>query len=82
MTWAVVEELDDRGQFLCFHTVPMVTLDGDVFISAYHDLSDRCPCHPLFTRNPQGLIQWWHYDPDHPGALTDEQWEKLKKENS
>ena len=78
MSWGIYEETDDSGSFVAFHNVPMVKIDEEEMVSAAHDLSDTCPCHPLFTRTPLGYILWCHHDPDHAGALTEDEWERKK----
>ena len=79
-SWAVIEERDEGNTFVAYHIMPMVTLDGDEMPSAAHDLSETCPCHPLFGRNVHGCVVWNHHDPDHDGALTDSEWEEKKQE--
>jgi hypothetical protein len=72
--WGVIEECTDAGELVAYHVVPMVTPDpqGEAVMSAAHDLSDACPCHPNLEYGRYGWKIWNHHDADHPGSLESE----------
>lgn len=70
--WGVVEDRDDDGNFLAYHIMPMVDLDGEAVPSAAHDVSDTCPCHPSMDHGNGGWLIWIHHDADHPGSEEQE----------
>jgi len=72
--WGVIEEREDSGRFVSFHVVPLVRIGDEDEMSAAHQLSDACPCHPFYTENDHGYIVWQHFDPTHKGARTHEDW--------
>ena len=43
--WGVIEERDDDGNFIAYHIMPMIDLDGEAVPSAAHDL-ERCVSLP------------------------------------
>lgn len=76
MSWATIEERDDDGLLVWYHVMPMVSLDGDLVISAAHDVSTDCHCRPILDGNI-----WQHYDPDHDGSMSNEEWNQKKIES-
>jgi hypothetical protein len=80
--WGIVEETDDAGNFAAFHIVPMVTIDGDVLVSAAHDITKNCPCGTHFEQGKKHKTKIWiHYDPDHAGALMREEPDDKEEDN-
>jgi len=72
--WGVIEQRDEEtDEFLAYHVVPMTRPDpdGEPVVSAVHDLSETCPCHPFLEYGSGGWRIWEHHDPDHPGALPE-----------
>ena len=67
--WGVIEDRDEDGVFIAYHVMPMIQLDGESIVSAAHDMSDACPCHPNLSQGDGGWDIWTHHDPDHPGSL-------------
>lgn len=83
--WGVIEQLDDcTGQFVAYHVVPMTLPDpeGEPVMSAAHDLSSACPCHPFLEKGHGGWDIWEHHDPDHPGALPEEEYRERASSSS
>jgi hypothetical protein len=76
--WGVVRSEDDDGTG-CNHVVPLIEIDGQRVPSCLHILSPECPCHPFPEKAKGGWTVWMHYDPDHPGGLTLEQWLERRK---
>ena len=81
--WGVIEQRSDHGCFIAYHVVPMVHPDpeGDPVMSAAHDLSEGCPCKPFLEHGKGGWDIWQHHDPDHPGALSEEDFQSRKATN-
>jgi len=79
MSWQVIKESDENEIFVAFHVMPMVKIDGELFPSAAHDVSENCPCRPLRSINRNKLTVLTHHDPDHNGAMTDKEWEERKR---
>ena len=77
--WGCIEDRDDEGKFIAYHIVPMVTIGGEAVMSAAHDLSDACPCHPNLQYGKGGWVIWDHHDPSHPGSKEKEASEKLEE---
>jgi hypothetical protein len=69
----VIEERDDDGNFIAYHVMPMVQLDGESIVSAAHIMSDACPCHPNLEHGKGGWDIWNHHDPDHVGSKEREE---------
>jgi hypothetical protein len=67
--WGIVEETDDNDKFVAFHIVPMVTVDGDLLVSAAHDITRECACGTHYERGRKHQTDIWiHYDPDYAAA--------------
>lgn len=77
--WGVFEEQDDAGKFFAYHIVPMVDLDGESAMSAAHTLEQNCACQPIFDKTKSGRKLVAHHDPDHPGAMTEDEWMEKRK---
>lgn len=73
MSWGTVEERAEDGSIL-YHVMPMVSLDGDLLVSAAHDASQNCQCRPILDGNI-----WQHHDPDHDGAMSETKWIEMKE---
>ncbi len=69
MSWAVIEQLSPAGQHVAYHVVPAVRYSDDMepVMSAAHQLSSDCPCHPTAIPHP-ATTMWNHHDPEHPGS--------------
>ena len=91
--WGVIEERSEAGNFIAYHVMPMIQVDGEAIVSAVHDLSCICPCKPFVEMcgdptakegelNDDGTFKQWklwlHHDEDHPGSLTNDEWLKRK----
>jgi hypothetical protein len=88
--WGVFEDRTDSGKFVAYHVLPLVQADGESLCSAAHRMSAECQCGPFYTlggsgipsqvgkRDGDGKLICWkiyhHFDPDHPGSLTYEEW--------
>jgi hypothetical protein len=80
--WGVFEEHDDEGYLTVLHVIPVHCLDieDDVIeMSAAHILSAACPCRPVADgiNESSGVPILNHHDPEHPGALSDDEWCRL-----
>jgi hypothetical protein len=88
--WGVFEERTDKGRFTAYHVVPIINCDGEAICSANHVLHSYCHCKPFHTLGGSGIPSqlnhkgadgkllcwevWQHFDPDHPGALSHNDW--------
>jgi len=65
----------------------LVQIDGESVVSAAHEMSDACPCHPELQecgdltaiegeKDENGKLKRWtmwdHHDADHPGSREHE----------
>lgn len=76
--WGVFETWPEKDTTE-LHVVPMVDLgDGYRVMSAAHVLDTECRCGCIWSVNEHGVKVWMHHDPDHTGALTDEEWASRK----
>lgn len=80
--WGVIEQLDESNRFIAFHVVPLINLDGQPTMSAAHELSSTCPCRPFLSVTDLGFDMLNHHDPDHPGALPDEEYQERAHSSS
>lgn len=78
--WGIVEQKNERDQFIAFHVVPIIYLDGEPYASGAHELNGTCPCQPFSTLNKHEARVWQHFDPHHPGALSNEEWIMKRRE--
>lgn len=78
--WGVFEVWPEKDTTE-LHVVPMIDLDGEKVMSAARVLNSECRCGPLPEISKFGVKMWNHCDPDHVGALTDEEWIERKMEN-
>lgn len=76
MIWGVYEQWDDDDEFISFHVMPCVVIEGEDVRSGDHELSKDCPCGPLLEVNNLGYDVLTHHAPDHPGAFSDDEWKK------
>jgi hypothetical protein len=93
--WGVIESRTESGHFVAYHVVPLIDCDGESICSAAHDLDPNCQCHPFYTLGGSGLPSqlnrkrsngklvcwqiWQHFDPDHPGALSIDEWRNQRR---
>ncbi len=76
--WGCLVAEDDDGAS-CWHVLPLIELDGEMVPVWSHDASSRCHCGPFPERAAGGWNVWFHCDPDHPGAMTpDEFWQRKR----
>ncbi len=90
--WGLIEERDDGETFVAYHVMPMIEVDGDWQASCAHSLSGECQCKPFMEHSGdlsaaigekneddtlKRWIMWQHHDPEHDGALSEDQWLKL-----
>jgi hypothetical protein len=80
--WGCIEERTDSGEFVAYHVVPMIRPDpeGEAIMSAAHDLSSNCQCHPFLDHGNGGWDIWEHHDPDHPGALPESDYSERRSD--
>ena len=91
--WGLIEERADAETFVAYHVMPMIEVDGDWQASGAHSLSAECPRTPFMEHcgdlsaavgeeNEDGTLKrwvlWQHHDPDHDGALSEDEWLKRK----
>lgn len=76
--WSVIRQKDGAGKFVADHVVPTIDIDGRQVLSAVHELNEQCPCRPIRDTNGDGQPLWIHHDPDHPNALSEEEYQKRR----
>jgi hypothetical protein len=81
MKWGVYEERDDDEEFIAFHVMPIVVIEGEECRSGAHTLSADCPCGTIVEVSEKtGCSVILHHDPEYPGALSEKEWrEKMSK---
>lgn len=79
MSWGVYEQRNDEGEFVAYHIMPCLTIEGEDVRSGDHTLSSECECGPLIELGRHGQVLYQHYDPDFPGALSKEEWDAKTK---
>lgn len=72
--WGLVCGEDDGAA--CWHVVPLVKIGDEHVCSAAHEISPTCQCGPFGGQGAGGWIVWQHFDPDHAGAMTKEEWDR------
>jgi hypothetical protein len=80
--WMIEKQYDDDGRLIGEHAVPVVWIDDHYEMSAAHDLAFDCPCNPLVLEDEIYVTSVIHHDPDHPGAMSEEEWHVFKKSDS
>lgn len=75
MQWGVYPQ-SEHGIFVAYHVIPCVVIEGEDIRSGDHVLSGSCECAPILEHSEGGSDIWAHHDPEHPGALTAEEWDK------
>jgi hypothetical protein len=76
--WSLIQQKDGLGTVVANHLVPTIAIDGRQVLSAVHELDEKCACRPIADVNGNGLRLWIHHDPDHPGALSEEEYQRQK----
>jgi hypothetical protein len=79
MKWGVYEEHDEAGEFIAFHVMPVVVIEGEECRSGDHILSADCLCGTKVEVSEEtGCQVVLHHDPYYPGALPEEEWHQKK----
>ena len=77
MKWGVYEERDEDEEVIAFHVMPIVVIEGEECRSGDHTISSDCSCNPLIEISEKtGCAVIQHHDPDHPGAIPEEDWKR------
>lgn len=80
LVWGVYEERTEDGEFVAFHVMPCVVIEGEDVRSGDHEMSADCPCNPVVEVGEYGQDVVQHHAPDHPGALTEAEWKEKTRE--
>jgi hypothetical protein len=75
MQWGVYEQRDEDDEFVAYHVMPVVVIEGEECRSGDHTLSADCPCGTFVEVSEKtGCTIVQHHDPEHPGALPENEW--------
>lgn len=76
--WGSVHGTDNDGK-PSWHVLPLIDIDGEKLASAAHDASPTCHCGPFPEKAKGGWNVWHHLEPEHPGAMTIDEFLARKK---
>jgi hypothetical protein len=77
MSWATFETWSDDGEMtLALDVAPVIDVGGEQHLSAAHILGPKCPCRPRRDTTKHRVTIYMHHDPDHPGAMSEEEFAK------
>jgi predicted MPP superfamily phosphohydrolase len=72
--WAVRLDYDEQGQRVYEHVVPFLVAGDHYEMKLEHTLTLDCTCEPLVDDNSEYTTVVIHHDPDHPGAMSEAEW--------
>jgi hypothetical protein len=79
MSWGVFETRGMDGCLVWLDVAPAIDRgDGNILLSDLHSLGAHCVCRPLSFISKNRVLLYVHYDPDHSGALSPEEFNKMK----